>query len=143
MRISQKGESLVWIIIGITILSFALVWIMNLVFQSQNVVENFHVNRDISLLKENALLIGNTINTSFVLEDEIFYVHRNTSGNTYDLYTGATNEGYKYVDERGNTISNTGSYNGTLYERTFTLKRKTNPSGTIYTLIFPIIKKSN
>lgn len=143
MRISQKGESLVWIIIGVTILSFVLVWIMNLVFQSQDVVDNFQSNRDISLLEENALLIGNALDTSSVLEDEVFYVQRNTSSSTYDIYTGTVNEWYKYIDSLGNTISNTWSYSWIYYERSFTLKRKTNPAWTIYTLITPLIKKAN
>lgn len=143
MRISQKGESLVWIIIGVTILSFVLVWIMNLVFQSQDVVDNFQSNRDISLLEENALLIGNVLNTSLVLEDEVFYVERNTSSNTYDIYTWTLNEWYKYIDSLGDTISNTWSYTWIYYERSFTLKRKTNPAGTVYTLITPLIEKAN
>lgn len=143
MRISQKGESLVWIIIGVTILSFVLVWIMNLVFQSQDVVDNFQSNRDVSLLEENALLIGNALDTSLVLEDEVFYVQRNSPDSTYYIYTWTLNEWYKYIDSLGNTISNTWSYSWIYFERSFTLKRKTNPVGTVYTLITPLIKKAN
>lgn len=143
MRISKKGESLVWIIIGVTILSFVLVWIMNLVFQSQDVVDNFQSNRDLSLLEENALLIGNAIDTSFVMENEVFYVERNTTNNTYYIYTGSLSEWYKYIDSMGNTISNTGSYTWIYYKRSLTLKRKTSPTGTVYTLITPTIEKAN
>lgn len=143
MRISQKGESLVWIIIGVTILSFVLVWIMNLVFQGQDVVDNFQSNRDVSLLEENAILIGNVLDTSLVQEDELFYVSRNTTDNTYYIYTGTLNQWYKYIDSLWNTISNTWSYVWIYYERSFTLKRKTNPAGTVYTLITPTIEKAN
>lgn len=144
MRISQKGESLVGIIIGVTILSFAVIWIMNLIFQSQNVIDNFNENRNIELIEDNALVIWKKIDTSLVLEDEIFYIYKDNINKTYQIYTGTINDGYKYIDENGNHISNTWSYDGQLYERTYILKRKQSPSwsGT-YTILSPTINTVN
>jgi hypothetical protein len=53
----------------------------------------------IDILTKNITNIARNMDTSQVKENEIFYIHKNTSAHTYEIYTGSLNENYKYINE--------------------------------------------
>ena len=116
---TRKAESFVWIIVWVFILAFVMLWIMNILIFSTNITTKYNETNRIQVLKQNLTNVIKDLDTSTLKENEIFYVHKNRAswGNKYEIYTGSTNENYKYIDELGNTISDLLLYQGDIYSQ--------------------------
>lgn len=57
------------------------------------------------------------MDTSMIDENEIFYVHKNRAASTYEIFTWATNEFYRYIDELGNTIPDITTFEWDIYSQ--------------------------
>jgi hypothetical protein len=119
-------ESLVWIIIWVFILSFIIFWIVNLLLNSKSNLDNYENIKTINILKNNTENVINVVDTSSILESEIFYLYKNTVSNTFNIFTWALNEEYKYIDQYWNKIDDLNWFIWNIYTRTLSIKRKNN-----------------
>lgn len=124
MRKTKKWESLVWIVIGIAILSFTILWIINVISYSMTLIDAFEKNTRISLLKNNLFHIVNQLDTSNIAENEIFYIYKNSSGSEFQIFTWTLNTEYKYIDENGNKVDDIVNFNWAIYSRALWLTRE-------------------
>ena len=117
MKTSKKAESFAGIIVWVFILSFVMLGIINILIFSTDVTAKYNETNRIEVLKQNLTNVVQKIDTSMIQENEIFYLHRNTTTGEYQIFTGATNENYKYIDEMGNTIADIVTYEGDIYSQ--------------------------
>ena len=126
MKHTKKAESLVWIIVGVTILSIVLLWVWNLIYFSHNTLYSFTDAQKLDILKNNITNVVRSINTNNIQENEIFYVYKNQATNTFQIFTGSTNTNYKYLDEFGNNVD-PATFLGDVYAQTL-LKQRNDTS---------------
>ncbi len=112
---TRKAESFVGIVVWVFILSFVMLGIINILIFSTDVTAKYNETNRIQVLKQNLTNAVKKIDTSAIQENEIFYVHKNRATSQYEVYTGASNEYYKYIDELGNTISNISTFQWDIY----------------------------
>jgi len=117
MLTSRKAESFIGIVVWVFILSFVMLGIVNILIFSTDVTAKYNESNRIQVLKQNLINVIKKIDTSMVEENEIFYVHKNRAASTYEIYTGATNEYYKYIDELGNTVPDINNFDWDIYSQ--------------------------
>ncbi len=137
----KKWESLVWIVIGITILSFCILWIVNIINYSTNLIDSFTKNVRLNILKDNLSHITDALDTNNIAENELFYIYKNSTGSVFQIFTWATNVGYKYIDENGNKVDDTTNFEWPLYSRVLWLTRDSWGVGMENELIKSDIKR--
>lgn len=91
--------------------------IINILIFSTDVTAKYNETNRIEVLKQNLTNVVQKIDTSMIQENEIFYLHRNTTNWEYQIFTWATNENYKYIDEMWNTITDIVTYEGDIYSQ--------------------------
>lgn len=96
---SKKADSLVWIIIWVFILSFALIGIINILTYNKNVTSNFEENIYNYLIDTNWDNIVKKLNTNIVQYNEVFYIHKDEINKKFVIYTWSDNEEYAYIDK--------------------------------------------
>jgi hypothetical protein len=74
-------------------------------------------------LEQNATSIIKNINTTAINEKEVFYLYKNPATQTITTFTGAANISYAYVNSAGDAITNTGSYQGSVYYQSFMINQ--------------------
>jgi len=124
MKKTIKAESLMEIIIGVFILSFVLLWIWNIMFYSKDIISNYQDIQKINILENNTLNIIKSIDTDNINENETFYIYKNNASKIFEVFTWASNEEYKYINEYWNKV-NTGSFEWNIYKRTL-IKQEDN-----------------
>lgn len=124
MKNSKTAESFAGIIIGVFILSIALLWIANVVSFSQQSLYEIRTEMDILGLKQWANKIVELIDSTDLVEWETFYMHKDTTNSYYYILTWSTNETYKHVDARGEWVNDIASFSGVIYEREFILEKR-------------------
>jgi hypothetical protein len=117
----NAGETLISIVVGVFILSLVLFGVMNLLVHNYTVEDDYARNNKIHLLELNAASLIRRLDTSSGPEKEVFYIYKDTATKEFKIFTGASNIAYGYINSYGDTITNTGSYSGALYLRTFFL----------------------
>lgn len=119
----KKGETLVSIMVGAVILAIAIGGVSMILLQDSTIEEDYHKNNTLSILQYNAENIVKKTDTSSLAEKDIFYLYKNPDNKTFQIFTGASNEGYKYINRDGELVTSTGSYAGTIYSRIFRVER--------------------
>lgn len=114
---SRKAESFVGIMVWVFILSFVMLGIINILIFSSDITTKYNEANRVQILKQNLTNVIKELDTSNLKENEIFYVHKNRAGSKYEIYTGATNENYKYIDELWDTINDVNSHDGDVYSQ--------------------------
>ena len=114
---SHKAESFVGIVVWVFILSFVVLWIVNILIFSSDTTTKYNETNRIQVLKQNLTNAVKKVDTTNLLENEIFYLHKNRASTNYEIYTGSTNENYKYIDELGNTIPDVSTFEGDIYSQ--------------------------
>ena len=117
----QRGETLVSIVVGVSILALVIFAITNILTNSILIEDDYMKSNTIHLLDTNAANIASRLDTSFLNEGETFYVEKNPADRIFIIHTGSTNSGYQYIDASGEHIPDIGSFTGTAYSRTFIL----------------------
>lgn len=146
MITTRKGESFVWIIVWVFILSIVVLGIANLIIYSATIVDTYKDAARIGILKESLANVIKKIDTSVIRENEIFYVYKNNATNNFQILTGTTNSGYKYIDELGNYVPDVVSYTWAIYSRILWTEREdttlNNQDQIIRASIRKLIKKN-
>ncbi len=118
---STKAESFVWIIVWVFILAFVMLWIVNILIFSTDVTAKYNETNRIQVLKQNLTNVVKDLDTSGLQENELFYVHKNRAtapwDNKFEIYTGATNENYQYIDELWNNVADINTFEGDIYSQ--------------------------
>ncbi len=121
MLTSHKAESFVGIVVWVFILSFVILWIVNILVFSTDTTAKYNETNRIQVLKQNLTRVVKKLDTSLLEENEIFYLHKNRASDPlnpkYEIFTGATNENYKYIDELGSTIDNLATFEWDIYSQ--------------------------
>ncbi|NDK09895.1 hypothetical protein GW846_03890 [Candidatus Gracilibacteria bacterium] len=118
MRVNTKAESFVGIVVGVFILSFVMLGIINILIFSTDLTVKYNDNNRTQVLKQNISNAVKNTDTSLLQEKEVFYVYKNIATKEYEIFTGATNERYKYINEQGEFIADINSYDGDIYSQT-------------------------
>ncbi len=139
MKINKKAESLAGIIIWVFILSITLLGIANIVAFSQESLYEVSQKMNIQSLNSTANTLSEYIDSSSVNVGEDFYIFKNTSTNTFEIFTGAVNQNYQNIDKNGEYVDDISIYSGAVYSRIFTLTARENfASGDIDIIDFTL-----
>ncbi len=121
---SKQAESFIGIMIGVFLISIVILGISNLLNYSGEIIRDYEDNTKITILKNNTKNIISTIDTSNILENEIFYIHDNSGSGSFVAYTGSANAGYKYINEYGQYLADPVNYDGAVYARQLWIERE-------------------
>ena len=128
LHFGRRGESLVGIIVGVFIIAIVIWGIAKILSVQYAIEDDYFRSQTLFILKNNATNIVRKVDTSSVSENEIFSLYKDTTNRRYLVMTGANIETYKYIDRRGNWVSNTGSFQDVVYTRLmFLSKNITSP----------------
>jgi len=99
------------------ILTFIALSIINIVSFNKEIVNEYQVQTDKNILKQNTNNILKKINLSKVKEWEIFYINKNETSKNFEVFTWITNKQYKYIDNLWNKIIDITSFDKKIYAR--------------------------
>ena len=124
MRKNIFWESLVGIIIWVSVLSICILGILNLLIYSWYISDTFNNDARINVLKDNATAIVSRLNTTNLRQNEIFYLYKNQGTGNFVIYSGALNSQYKYIDALGNQVTDLTWFTDPIYARLLWLQRE-------------------
>ena len=119
---NKKAESLVWIVIGIFILSIVILWISNILWNSKDLVAKFSQRNNLDLLTANAYNIVWKLNTSSLIDQDVFYIYKNKATHKFEIKIWEQNNEYKYIDKAFNKIDNPWNFKWSLFSHIFYVK---------------------
>jgi flagellar basal body-associated protein FliL len=132
IAISKRGETLISLLIGVVLMAIAISGIVAIIIYNQSIDEDYKMNNTIFILQSNAENIAQKTNTSLLAEKDIFYLYKDPLSRTFQVFTGATNDRYKYINRDGEFVTNTGSsYTDTLYTRILSVEKKETTPGDV------------
>ncbi len=134
-------ESLVGIIIWVFILSIVVLWVWRLLAYSNNLIARYNESVTLRLLKRNISNTVKNLDTSNLLENEIFYLFKDTTNKEYLIFTWSTNAWYKYIDNKWNNITDIISYPWDIYSQTLLVQREDTALGTKNQVVKASIRK--
>lgn len=123
---NKKGESLAGIIIWVFILSFVVLWIWNLLWNSRELIKKSETEVEINFLINNSYNIINKIDTSTLSDWDKFYLYKNKISKDFELKIGEINSDYKNINSLWEKIDNSLTYKNNTFTREFTLKKIIN-----------------
>ncbi len=121
---NNKGETIVWILIWVFIISIVILGISSLMTYSRATIHSYDRSTKISILRENLTNIIQWINIDTVNENEIFYIYKNTTLKEYEIFTGSTNAGYKYIDVNGDKVDDLENFEWDIYAQILWIERE-------------------
>lgn len=128
MKINKKGETLVSIIVWVFILSFVVLWIWTLIWNSRDLLKKYNTKTKLDFVTNNSYNIINNIDISSTVDWEVFYLYKNISdfnNKFYEIKVWESNSEYKYIDEFWEKVDNPLYYKGILFLRLFYSKKIT------------------
>lgn len=121
---NNKGETIVWILIWVFIISIVILWISSLINYSRITIQSYDRSTKIGILRENLTSIIKWIDLNGVKENEIFYIYKDTSSNNYTVFTWSTNVEYKYINARWEKVEDISNYEWDIYARLLWIERE-------------------
>lgn len=120
MNSNTRWDSLVWIIIWIFILSFILVWMVNVIWYSKDISYNYENKIEENLIQKNSENIIEKLDKSSLNKQEEFYIQKDTWTKEFKIMTWAINKEYSYINKLWN---NTSSWSeGKIFQRVYNNK---------------------
>ena len=107
MKNNKNAENIVVVIIAVFILSFTLIGIVNIFSFHFDIHGLYREDLKKYLLNENIKTISQKIDLSKIAENEEFFIHKNTSNNTFETFTGSIGENYRYINTSTELSENT------------------------------------
>ncbi|MCH8519027.1 hypothetical protein LAT59_04680 [Candidatus Gracilibacteria bacterium] len=142
MKNTQNAESFVGIIVGIFILSFVVLGIVNVLTYSIGLTTQYEDANRILILKENLTNTIKKIDTSMLAQNEIFYIHKNRATGEFEIIrpeecistlpVGSDESichSYRYIDELGDTIPDITAHEGNIYSQLLWVSTEDNTFG--------------
>jgi len=124
MKKDNLWETFIWIIIWMFILTFIVLWIINIISYNKDLVNDYSKLTNINILNKNTFNILNKLDLQTIEEWEEFFLYKNTSTNTFDLFTWSINLSYQYIDIQWNKINDITNYIDYYYSRVIKLDKK-------------------
>lgn len=124
MRKNNLWESLVGIIIWVTLLSICVMWILNLILFSNNLTDIFNNTTKMNVLKDNVTNVIKKVDTSSLLENEAFFLYKNELTNNFEIYSWTGNVAYKYINDLWDRVDDPLTYSGYIYARLLWVQRE-------------------
>lgn len=114
---NKKAESFAWIIVWVFILSFVILWIVNIITYSRNSVGWFETENIVANLKMNyeSIIKSSDIDFTWMSSGDEFYLEKNPSLLTYTFLSWAIHTDHQYVDSIWIHITDTSTYEGDIY----------------------------
>jgi hypothetical protein len=145
MKINKNAESIVWIIVAVTILSFAMLWIVNVLTYNRDIKSGYSKKVDKLVLQTNADNIAEKLDLSLINNNETFYIYKDETNKKYKVFTWSQSENYKFIDKFWNYLTN---FEWDVYTREFIKTTNTwlwsdGNIDTIYNSVKTIIEKYN
>ena len=100
---NKKAESLVWIVIWVFILSFVILWVVAVSNYSKTIISNFNRKTNLDLLTTDAYNIVWKLDTSSLIDWDVFYIYKNKATHKFEIKTDSQ---YEYVDNNYIKINN-------------------------------------
>ena len=124
MKLKNKNAwSLIEILIWVFILSFIIIWIWNLIWNSKIMMNDFSKKMDLEILTMNSYNIVDNLNLDNLPDVAVFYIYKNKNTKTFDVFVWEHNYEYKYINKYWEKVENIHTYNNDIYSRIFYLKR--------------------
>lgn len=126
MNQNNKWETIVGILVWVFIISIVILWIGSLINYSRATIDSYDRSTNIQILRDNITAVIKWINVDMLQENDIFYVYKNKTTKTFDVFTWATNEEYKYIDLKWNKIepADLDSFPWDIYARILYVERE-------------------
>ncbi len=99
MKKIKNWDSLVWVIIGVFILSVALIWIINVLWFSKNTLVTYNNSVNKYIIESNIENIVKKLWNATIDDNNVFYLSKDTVNKEFSYLTWTTNESYKYIDK--------------------------------------------
>ncbi len=131
---SVRAETLASVLVGFAIIAIVSAGMVKMLAYHATIEEDHARNQTLRILQNNVTNVLRKIDTSGIAEKETFSVYKDRSARRFTVMTGAQVEPYRYVDRSGDWVSNTGTYQGTVYTRTILLDR--NDSAPVVRQVF-------
>jgi len=112
---NQNWESFAGIVVGVFILSFVILGIVNIITFSLDNSNSYLASTKAASITSNAYKIFNTLDTTGLNSGEEFYIYKNSSTNSFSFLSGASNSSYMYVNDAMEYISDVNTYDWTIY----------------------------
>jgi len=143
LKKDKTWESLAWIIIWVFILSLVILGIGKLLSHSNDIIWAYKDSINLRILKSNLSHILIKTDTSNILENEVFYIHKNTTDNKFIVYTWSTNAQYKYININWDNIpyADLATYDKDIYARFLYIQREDTALNSQNQVIRASIKK--
>ncbi len=138
---SKKGETLISVLAGVAILIIAMGGVTLILLQNRTIEDDYDKGNTVSLLQSSTENIIRETDTSSLSEKDIFFLYKNPTSQTFQIFTGSGGEQYKYINKNGELVTNTGSYAGTIYTRIFSVERGDSSFGKPRQVIKGAIKE--
>lgn len=126
---SKRGETLISILVGTVILAIAITAAVNILMHNETIDEEYITNNTVTLLQSNTENIIRKTDTSWLAENTVFYLYKNTSTKNFQILTGSGNEQYKYINRYGEHIAQVTSYDDTVYTRILSVEKEDTSLG--------------
>ncbi len=139
MKKNISWESLVTIIISVSILGIIFVSLYKILEYNSNIDRNFQAFNYVNVLEQNTSNIISKIDTSFLSEWEIFYLYQ--TGANIEIKTWESNDMYRYINHKGEWIENTLQSQSQIYSRFCFIERDTAEWQSIKCSVKELIKK--
>jgi len=112
---NQKGESFAGILVWVFILSFVILWIVNIITFSLDSSNAYVAENRSHNITSNAYRIFDSLDSSSLVSWEEFYIYKDNSSGNFSFLTWATNESYRFIDDSMEYISDINTYEWTIY----------------------------
>ncbi len=141
LKKNKHWESLAWIIIWVFILSLVILGIGKLLSHSNDIIASYNNATDMRILKSNLSHILLKVDTSEILENQVFYIHKDTANQEFKAYTWTVNATYKYIDIDWNHVSDVTTFEKDIYARFLYIQREDTALNSQNQVIRASIKK--
>ena len=128
MKKTQNGESFVGIIVWVFILSFVVLGIVNVLTYSTRLTSQYEDSNHILILRQNLTNAVKKTDTSMLIQNEIFYLHKNRATSEFEvirpqecidnlspLEDESLCHFYRYIDSWGDTITDITTHDWDIY----------------------------
>jgi len=99
------------------ILTFIALSIISIVSYNKDIINEYQIQTDKNILKQNTNNILKKINLSKVKEWETFYINKNDITKNFEVLTWTINKSYKFIDSLWNKIKDITSFDNKIYVR--------------------------
>lgn len=139
MQKNIRWETIIWLVIIITLISIALLSLFKILEYDKKLDLDYKKINYISILETNTYNIIKKINTTNLKENDIFFLEK--SWNEINLLTWSLNENYKYISNEWENVLDLKNFKWPIYSRFCIVEKDSESWQNIKCSIREMIKK--